>query len=236
MKLTDESASYFTDSKSKIIFQNVYKQAFRAIAYEKKGTSSKDIGKITTFVKDSTKEHVSRDEINRAVSWLKYSNILGSCDLYNQGEVSQLLNERRFYFMDCGIANCISRMTPVDNAAVRGVLTENFAYTELYRLYRTGLVKGDKPCCPVFGNYELDFMIVDRQDRKYGIEIKASDAGQPASLFVYLKDKKIDRGYLACKTRGGVRKEIYAIPIYAVGCRFPYEEDRMSRLEEQRKG
>lgn len=220
---TEESASHFSSPKSKVIFENVYKQALRAIAYEKKGTSSKDIEKITTFVKESTKEHVSRDEVNSAISWLKYSNIIGSCDLYNQGKISELLNERRFYFMDCGIANCISRMTPIDNATIRGVLTENFAYTELYRLYQTNQVKGDKPCCSIYNNYELDFLIVDKHDKKYGIEIKTSDEDKPASLLIYLRDGKIDKGYLAGKTKGGIRKDIYSIPIYAVGCRFPYD-------------
>lgn len=222
---TEESEAYFADSKgkSKIVFENVYKEAFRSIAYEKKGTSSKDIETITGFIKESTKEHVSRSEVNKAVSWLKYSNIIGSCDLYNQGEVSQVLHERRFYFMDCGLANCIAKMTPVDNQTVKGILTENFAYTELYRLCQKDMVKGDKPCCSVYNDHELDFMIVDRNDIKYGLEIKSSDQDQPVSLAVYLKDNKIDKGYLAGKTRGGVRKNIYSIPIYTVGCRFPYE-------------
>lgn len=221
---TEESEAYFADAagKSRIVFDNVYKEAFRSIAYEKKGTSAKDIEKITDFVRESTKEHVSRSEVNTAISWLKYSNIIGSCDLYNQGEVSQVLHERRFYFMDCGLANCIAGMTSVDNQTVKGILSENFAYTELYRLYKKDIVKGNKPCCSVYNDHELDFMIVDKNDVKYGLEIKASDTDQPVSLSVYLKDNKIDKGYLAGKTRGGVRKNIYSIPIYTVGCRFPY--------------
>lgn len=222
---TEESEAYFSDStnKSKIIFENVYKEAFRIMAYEKKGTSAKDIETITNFVKESTKEHVSRNEINNAISWLKYSNIIGSCDLYNQGKISEVLPERRFYFMDCGIANCISRMTSVDNATIMGLLTENFAYTELYRLYKKDKVKGDKPCFSVYNNSELDFMIVDKNDVKYGIEIKSSNSDKPTSLLVYMNEEKINKAYLAGKTRGGLRKNnIYSIPIYTVGCRFPY--------------
>lgn len=219
---TDESASYFSDDKCRLIFENVYKAAFHMMAYEKKGTSAKDIQKVADFVKDSTKENVSRNEVNRAVAWLKYSKIISGCDLYNQGKISELLSERRFYFMDCGIANCISRMTPVDNETVRGILTENFAYTELYRLYQSDRVKGDKPCCSVYNEYELDFMIVDKDDKKYGIEIKSTDADKPVSLMVYLDQHIIEEGYLAGKTRGGIRKDIYSIPVYTVGCRFPY--------------
>lgn len=220
---TDESAAYFSDDKCRIIFENVYKAAFHMAAHEKKGTSSKDIEKVTNFVKSSSKEHVSRNEVNRAISWLTYSKIIGGCDLYNQGKVSDLLNERRFYFMDCGIANCIAKMTPADNRTVTGMLTENFAYTELYRLYQSDKVKGDKPCCSIYGNYELDFMVVDINDKKYGIEIKTTDDNSPVSLTVYLNQKIVDEGYLAVKTRGGIRKNLYSIPVYAVGCRFPYQ-------------
>lgn len=222
---TEESAAYFADDKCRLVFENVYKAAFTMMAYEKKGTSSKDIQKVTEFVKDATKENVSRNEVNRAVSWLKYSGILGGCDLYHQGKVSELLNERRFYFMDCGIANCIAGLTPVDNRTVTGILTENFAYTELYRVYQSDLVKGDKPCCSVYQEYELDFMVVDREDRKYGIEIKTTDSDEPVSLQIYLEHHMVDEGYLAGKTRGGIRKDLYSIPIYTVGCRFPYHPD-----------
>ena len=61
-------------------------------------------------------------------------------------------------------------------------MAENFAYTELYRLYKTNQVKGDKPCCAIYDNYELDFMLVDKEDVKYGIEIKNSNSTNPKSL------------------------------------------------------
>lgn len=221
---TEESSAYFLNDKCKLVFENVYKAAFTMIAYEKKGTSAKDIEKVTDFVKDATKENVSRNEVNQAIAWLKYSKIIGGCDLYNQGKVSDLLNERRFYFMDCGIANCIAKMTPADNKTVAGMLTENFAYTELYRLYQSDKVKGDKPCCSVYNNYELDFMLIDQKDKKYGVEVKTTDAEKPASLMVYLDQGMVDEGYLAGKTKGGVRKDMYSIPIYVVGCRFPYRD------------
>lgn len=225
-RFTEESSPYFENDKCRIIFENVYKAAFRLIASEKKGTSSKDIQDITEFVKVDTKEHVSRKEINEAISWLKYSKILGSCDLYNQGNVNELMLERRFFFMDCGIANYIARTTPIDNDTVRGTIAENFAYTELYRVYKNkkGMIKGDKPCCSVYNNYELDFMIVDKDDKKYGIEVKSKQSTSHDSLDLYLKKKIIDVAYLAEITRGGISNatKIRKIPIYTVGCRFPY--------------
>ena len=62
---------------------------------------------------------------------------------------------------------------------------ENFVYSELYRLYKKHNLKGYKPCCSIYDNYELDFMLVDRNDRKYGIEVKSNNK---------LSENKIQRG------------------------------------------
>lgn len=223
-RLSEESASYFQDAKCAMVFQNVYKAAFMAMAKEKKGTSSKDIRQLTDFIRDDTDEHVSRREINDAISWLKFSKILGSCDLYNQGNVADLLSERRFYFLDCGLARYLARQTPLNNETVEGILAENFAYTELYRLYKENKLKGDKPCCSVYKEFELDFMLVDRNDRRYGIEVKSESSAKHRSLDQYLEHDFIDEAYLAQITRGGTGRQIRSIPIYTVGCRFPYEE------------
>lgn len=221
-RFTEESASYFKNDKCAVVFENVYKAAFISMAKERRGTSSKDIQDITDFVKLDTKESVSRKEINSAISWLKYSKVIGSCDLYNQGNVMDLLSERRFYFMDCGIARYIAGLTSVPNETVKGIMAENFVYTELYRVYKRKILKGDKPCCSAYGNYELDFMLVDKNDKKYGIEVKAIKSNKHISLDTYLSRGFIDEAYLAEITRGGKGETINSIPIYTVGCRFPY--------------
>ena len=190
----------------------------------KKGTSSKEIRDITDFIKNDTHEHVSRREVNDAVSWLKFSKILGSCDLYNQGRVADLLSERRFYFMDCGIARYLAQHTPLNNETVEGILAENFVYTELYRVYKENKLKGDRPCCSVYKEFELDFMLVDKNDRRYGREVKSEKSGKHRSLDKYLDCDFIDEAYLAQITRGGLGRQVRSIPIYTAGCRFPYEK------------
>lgn len=71
-------------------------------------------------------------------------------------------------------------------------MIENFAYTELYRLYKTDKVKGDVPCCSVYQNYELDFLVVDNNDIKYGLEIKSSSSDNPKYLNFFVKEKFIE--------------------------------------------
>lgn len=221
-RFTEESASYFNNNKCYIVFDNVYKAALISITKEKKGTSSKDIKDITNFIKEDTNEHVSRGEVNSAVSWLKYSKILGGCDLYNQGNVMDLLSERRMYFMDCGIASYVAQLTAIDKETIKGMIAETFVYNELYRLYKTGVLKGDKPCCSVVGDFELDFMLVDKNDVKYGIEVKATSSTHTKSISYCIDRGVIDRAYLAEITHGDENKTVKRIPIYTVGCRFPY--------------
>ena len=119
------------------------------ITEEKKGTGKTFLEFVTNFVKDNVKEPVSRNEVRAAASWLLYSGIIGYCDLYNNGDVTDVVSNRRAYFADPGIANYISDMITVPRDAIEGMLTETFAYTELNRLYQAApgekRVRGDKP-------------------------------------------------------------------------------------------
>lgn len=227
-RFTDESVFYFTNDKQAVIFNSVYVNALAVIAKEKRGTGSKDIEEITDFVKSSTKEMVSRNEVNQAMSWLLYANIIGTCNLLNKGDTQDVLYDRRFYFMDCGITNCIAKRTTIEHSTLQGVLTETFAYSELYRLYteynKDFKVKGNKPFCSVFDKWELDFVIIDNKDTKYGIEVKTKKEDNPESLMNFLKYKKIDEAYLAEVTKGGIGEKFNKIPIYTIGCRFPYDD------------
>ena len=99
---TAESSRFFSNSTALSVFQEVY----RAVWYrwqKRKGTGKNLLEDITEFVKDSVKEPVSRNEVRGAASWLLYSGIIGYCDLYNNGDVTDVINNRRSYFLDTGI-------------------------------------------------------------------------------------------------------------------------------------
>ena len=78
-------------------------------------------------------------------------------------------------------------------------------------------------CYSTYGNFELDFMLADRNKTVYGIEVKTKD-GEPKSLKVYIDKNFIDRGIVAKPAKGGHGDKFDTIPIYTVGCRFPYHE------------
>lgn len=222
---TAESSRFFSNSTALSIFSEVYCAVMVQIAEEKKGTGRNFTEFIANFVKDSVKEPVSRNEVRAAASWLLYSGIIGCCDLYNNGEVTDVVSNRRAYFMDTGIANYVSGLVTVPQDAIEGMLTETFAYVELNRLYQVSpgrkQVKGNKPCFSICGDYEMDFVVVDQQDKRFGIEVKTGK--NQAKSLLYYKDKGlIDRAIRALPGQGGHGERSDSIPVYMVGIGFPY--------------
>ena len=222
---TAESSRFFSNSTAHSIFNEVYRAVMVQMAAEKKGTGKSFLEVVTNFVKDSVKEPVSRNEVRMASSWLMYSGIMGYCDLYNNGDVTDVVSNRRAYFTDPGIANYISELVTIPKDAREGMLTETFAYTELNRLYQRSAgkrqVRGDKPCFSVCGDYELDFLVVDKEDRRFGIEVKTS-GNSARSLLFYQEKGMVDYGFRAVPSRGGKGAKVSTIPIYLVGVGFPY--------------
>lgn len=192
-------------------------------------------GLLKTFQKESgnyfqnSKEQkmmVSRDEISNAISWLTYSGIIGECGIYNNGDVNQYIPARRLYYMDCGIAAYVGKQSEIPQSNISGLLTETFVFSELSRLYgkvySKRLVKGTVPCFSTLNQYELDFMVIDTNNIIYGIEVKTTD-GDPKSLKVFIDKRLVDKGIVAKDTKGGHGDKFDTIPVYTVGCRFPYE-------------
>lgn len=222
---TSESSRFFSNSTALSIFHEVYKAVLVQAAEEKKGTGKAFLELVTNFVKDSVKEPVSRNEVRLAASWLLYSGIIGYCDLYNNGVVTDVVSNRRAYFADTGIASYISNLVTVPKDAIEGMLTETFAYTELNRLYqmpvRNKKVRGDKPCFSTCGDYELDFLVVDQEDRRIGIEVKTGN-NRAKSLEFFKERGMVDYAVRAGLSTGGQGERSDTIPVYTIGSRFPY--------------
>lgn len=220
---TAESSRFFSNSTALSIFREVYRSIMVEMVQEKRGTGKSFLESATNFVKDSVKEPVSRNEVRGAASWLLYSGIIGYCDLYNNGDVTDVVSNRRAYFADNGIANYISGIVTIPRASVEGILTETFAFTELNRLYQMPagrkLVLGDKPCFSVYGEYELDFVVVDREGVRTGIEVKTGD-NRARSLEIFKNRGMVDRAVRAMPSKGGHGEWFDTIPVYAVGRLF----------------
>ncbi len=220
-----ESGYYFRTSKEALLFKTVFTEAIKNMCSEKRGSGNRLTEKITDIARQSQKMLVSRDEIAGAITWLVYSGIIGECGLYNNGDIRQYIPARRLYYMDCGLAAYFGRQAEVDESSINGLLTETFVYTELYRLYKRTYskkaVKGETPCFSLYNQYELDFVLVDKDNTVYGVEVKTKD-GSPESLRIFIDRHLIDRGIVAKTARGGHGEKFDTIPVFTVGCRFPY--------------
>ena len=64
--------------------------------------------------------------------------------------------------------------------------------------------------------------MVDKLDKKIGIEVKTGN-NRARSLEYYKEKGLIDKGIKAAMSTGGEGMIFRTIPIYTVGCRFPYE-------------
>lgn len=219
----EESMTYFKDVREVEIFNGVYRAVAQIMCTDKKGTGNHTLKDINTLVSNKNKTLVSKEEVSKAVSWVHRCGIIGTCNLVNNGDIRDVLYDRRIYFTDCGLANYVLQNSGYDKSNIDGVLTENFVYCELQRVYDKvkGLVD-DRPMFSVYGNYELDFMIVDKNNNAVGIEIKTQN-GAHKSLNVYLDKKLINRGIVAKPGSGGHSEKFDTIPIFAVGCRYPYK-------------
>ena len=222
-----ESRNYFSSERKVEIFDVVYRQALQEMCCEKRGTGKNTVERITSLAKTNTELLVNKNEVSAAVVWLKYTGILGMCSLAVNGDVTEIVPDRRIYYADCGIASYLAEKYVVDRTAVTGLLAETFVYNELHRLFKVPYtkckVKEDEVCFSIYEQYELDFMVVDKNNVIYGIEVKAKD-GNPKSLKVFIDRRLVDRGIVAKPTQGGHGETFDTIPIYTVGCRFPYDK------------
>lgn len=192
-----ESRNYFTDAREVEIFGQVYREALKEMCSEKKG-----------------------------LRWLRYAGILGVCNLAYDGDMRNILPDRRMYFADCGVASYVAGNSLIDQSSLAGIITETFVYNELHRLFKKPYserkVIEDEVCFSIFGEYELDFMIADKNKVIYGIEVK-TNSGEPKSLKVFIRKGLVDKGIVAKHSKGGRGTQFDTIPVYTVGCRFPYD-------------
>lgn len=223
----EESRHYFQSSREVEVFEPVYEAALNEMCREKRGSGKGMLTELTDLTYAKTKELVGWSEVGNAVVWLKYCGILNTCDLAVDGDLRDVRPGRRLYFSDCGIASYLAKRSMLDMSALEGMITETFVYNELHRLFKEPYpqqkVRLEEVCFSTYDKYELDFMVASRDRTVYGFEVKTSK-GAPTSLRVFVDRQFVDRGIVVKATKGGRGEYFDTIPIYAVGCRFPYEQ------------
>lgn len=206
----EESRNYFSQARDVEVFETVYTAALEEMCREKRGTG---------------KDHLE-NEIANTIVWLTYTGILAACDLAVDGDIRKISKNRRLYFSDCGVVSYLIKNTLIADSSLEGLLTETFVFNELRYLFKAdGIhqrVTGSNVCFSVYQGNELDFMLADSDKIIYGIEVKTT-RGNPLSLKVFIDKRLIGKGIVAKPTCGGRGDYFDTIPVYAVGCRFPYK-------------
>ena len=213
----DESIRYFTDILDTQVFTDIFLSICRILSREKKGLEEDSISEeLQKLVTKDYSSNIGKAVCNRAISWLRFSGIIGFAGKIPEMDIMNFKAGSRCYFMDLGIASYYLKRIGLREADVKGILNENYVYINLKK--RQDFPEEIAFEMPVFGTYkggELDFVVQSLRDSlRYAVEVKAGKhAGNTAKKV--LEDGKVDRLlYLKGNTKGGIEGKTITIPIY----------------------
>lgn len=225
----NESKMYFERSigfNIELAFDNVFTEAIQLMCTKKTVSSVKLVdGILLRMSEDSTSKLIVKKNIKEVLSWLYNCHIISTSNMFVDGKVKDIEYGARIYFTDCGIANYLATQSNIAKSNKSGMLTETFTFNELNRLCEnktsSKIVLNKRPYFSIKGQYELDFIMIGKENEVFGIEVKTTK-GTKRSLEFFKSDGLIDKAIYVGKTYGGKTEELRTIPIFAVGARFPY--------------
>lgn len=214
---TNESKRYFEDIMETDTFEKLFHGIAVTLIKEKQGTGDL-VEELSKIVYKQESGRFTKKMINHAISWLRSSHIIGYASKSIDCDYLNIKENDRFYFLDVGIAHYFVSKAGADEAAIRGIVAENFVYLALLRRISKDIA-GNAPWFATYGKTkgELDFYVRSRLDYKnYGIEVKAgSNSGNTVSRL--RKDGKLDFiYYLKGNTYGGQAEAgtVLTVPLY----------------------
>lgn len=233
----DESRNYFSNEVEVEMFDEIYDFTLTQMCVNHAGSDRDMLKNTAAITEERMKNIISTRELRNALVWLKYSGIIDTCNLARDGKLSEQSAARKLYFQDCGIAAYLAKNSGAADSILNGILTETFVFNELQRLFTVDYTQRkvkNRLHYGTYGSYELDFMLMDTDDTVYGIEVKTA-TGDPKSLKIFIEKRLVDRGIVAKPTQGGHAERFDTIPIYTVGCRFPYKVNKADSKTPGRK-
>ena len=210
-----ESIRYLESFDDAAVLKGVLQSISELMTTEKYGNSNL-IEELQKKLYQKEDNRITKKTVQHVVSWLYNSGIIGYCGAINNGDRVSLLINRRFYFIDNGMACYFLRLGNAPMSDVHGTLSENFVYRCLVHQISNIKIRGSSPNFCLYQGGELDFYEVSTYDDKvYGLEVKA-ERGIGKTANKLLEDGKIDYLYLLKgDTYGGKFDDHkYTIPIY----------------------
>lgn len=213
----NESKRYFDDILDDAVYENMFGSIARILVKEKrgfeKGSFSEELQSI--IVKDYS-SNISKASVNRAIDWLYSCGIIGFAGKITDCNILDYKAKARCYFMDIGLTNHFLHKIACPQNAIDGIISENFVYLDLKkRITHPSQIALETPAFATLGSGEVDFFLESTKTRKkYAIEVK-SGKNNSKTIKAVIEKRKADYIIFAKgNTHGGVKDNIYTIPIY----------------------
>lgn len=213
----NESIRYFTDILDTQVFTDIFLSICRILSREKKGLEEDSISEeLQKLVTRDYSSNISKAVCNRAISWLRFSGIIGFCAKITELDILDFKAGCRCYFMDLGVASYYLSRIGAAESDVAGTINENYVYINLKK--RQDFPEEIAFETPAFATYkggEVDFVVKSLNDSLcYGVEVKVGK-GTGNTVKKALDAGKINRLlYLKGDTKGGVEGKAITLSIY----------------------
>ena len=217
---TNESKRYFDDILDDEVYDNIFSSVARVLVKEKKGFDEDSFSEeLQNIVVKDYSSNISKASVNRAIDWLYSSGIIGFAGEIKDCNILDFKPKARCYFMDIGLTSYFLTHIGCSESDVSGIVNENFVFLDLKRrIVPPGEIALETPAFATMGRGEIDFYLKSLRTRKtYVIEVKTGK-NQSKTVQDILDKRKADYVvYAKGNTHGGVRDNIYTIPIYGIG-------------------
>lgn len=213
-----ESSRYFEDILDEAVYDNLFCSVSRILLREKKGLDADSFSEsLQKLVVHDYNSNISKAVCNRAINWLQSAGILDFAGKVSECKILDFKARCRCFFTDLGLTRYFLRKVGADNAAIDGLIQENFVFLELRRRQeRLDEIALETPAFATYKGGEIDFFVKSLigGEKTYAVEVK-SGKGQASTGQRALDDKKVDcLLLLKGNTLGGNAAPVYTIPIY----------------------
>ena len=217
---TNESKRYFEDILDDEVYDNIFSSVARVLVKEKKGFEKDSFSEeLQNIVVKDYSSNISKVSVNRAIDWLYSSGIIGFAGKITNCNILEFKPKSRCYFTDLGLTSYFLTHIGCPESAVSGIVNENFVFLDLkQRIIPSAGIALETPAFATMGSGEVDFYLKSLKTQKtYAIEVKTGK-NQSRTVQEILDKKKADYiVYAKGNTHGGVKDQVFTIPVYGIG-------------------
>lgn len=216
---TNESKRYFDDILDNAVYDNMFCGIARIMVKEKKGLEKGSFSEeLQNIVVKDYSSNISKASVNRGIDWLYSSGIIGFAGKLPECNILDFKAKSRCYFTDVGLASYFLTKIGCSEGEIAGIVNENFVFLDLKRrIGHPSEIALETPAFATLGNGEIDFYVKTIKSKKtYAIEVKSGKNSSKTVNAILEKQKADYILYTKGNTYGGIKDNVYTVPIYAI--------------------